>query len=704
MHRYFSLFTLIAIMALLSGCRSRQSDDIDLRLRGRVDNFNKTSFINRYQDPSCAIHEAYDALELLRDSLPQYTDGFLRAYNNLAFEYYMLAEHDSAALYADSVLFMAADSRAKNAEVERIIAQLTQIRLLQRSCNIAESYQLLYDIERSPVLRRTPTDYRYAFARMEFYITSLTLNYHYRNNAVASSSGTQLDRDTRRSLIALLKEVEESRPSLRCDYAEDLSLNYTMAHSYYRLASVSGSDPEILAQSYRYLIDNLRILSVPRNYSIYHLANVYQLQAFIVADSNILPEAYLQHCAAELRILDSLGAPLAPSPWLDDEEYGDYMFRISTDLFFQTPDPYQHLGAAVAAAEYSLREGDTLTARHYYDLALDDTSWHDDMAPKFESMLYDGLIRTSYSPDGWTNQQWYMRQMQLLTFIGEKENADVMLQDLLNRSETYNKYYRVVIIITLLSLAILSVLVFLLRRRARMLRQEKLALQEAKRKDVERIANVETCLSVLRHDINPFLSYLANPHIPDEMRQEVLQQLLRTFSNIKSWTNLSIPNGMQFRLSQFPLDEVFAAVADSCPRPHPEVRLIHQPTTLTLSGDRQLVEILLRQLVNNALQHTPQGSVTLRAESHPDDDRFVHIAVTDTGTGMDAETLDNLFRPDKTVQPDTDNPHGTGFGLILSKFIIKRHDDNTIRGCRIWVESQLGQGTTTHVLLQKGKE
>lgn len=692
------------VLLLFFGCRSRHAEEIDLRLRGMVDNYNKTSFINRYQDPSCAIHEAYDALALLRDSLPQYTDGFLRAYNNLAFEYYMLAERDSAAAYVDSVVTLAGDRHAapaKNGAVERVIAQLTRIRLLQRSCNIAESYQLLYDIERSSVLRKAPDNYLYAFAQMEYYITSLTLNYHYRNNAVASSSGTQLDRATQLSLEDLLNEVEEARSSLRCDYAEDLSLNYAIAHAYYRLSAVSGSDPGLLARAYDYLIRNLRILSSPGHYSEYHLANVYQLQAFIVADSNIVPEAYYQHCCKELAELDSLGAPLAPSPWQAEEEYGSYMFRISTELFFQTADPYQHLGAVVAAAEYCLGVGDTLAAADYYALALADSSWHDGMAPKFESMLYDGLIRMGFSDNKEVNQQWYARQMQLLTFIRENESADVSLQDLLMRSETRNRYYVVVILLIGVSLVVLGIFVVLLRRRAKLLKQEKLALQEAKRKDVERIANVETCLSVLRHDINPFLSYLTNPHLPDEMRQEVLQQLLRTFANIKSWTNLSIPSGMQFRLTQFALDEVFAAVADSCPRPHPEVALICRPTELMVNGDRQLVEILLRQLVNNALQHTPQGSVTLQAAVCEEDDRFVHITVSDTGTGMDAETLDNLFRPDKRVQPDTDNPHGTGFGLILSKFIIKRHDDNTLRGCRIWVESELGKGTTTHVLLEK---
>ncbi len=118
-------------------------------------------------------------------------------------------------------------------------------------------------------------------------------------------------------------------------------------------------------------------------------------------------------------------------------------------------------------------------------------------------------------------------------------------------------------------------------------------------------------------------------------------------------------------------------------------------------GDRQLTEILLRNLVNNALQHTPEGKVTIYAELYDKDNRFVHIEVDDTGQGMDEETLENLFRADKKVSPttDPDAPHGTGFGLILCKYIIKRHDDNTLRGCRIWAESELGKGSTFHFIL-----
>lgn len=692
---------LIAMSITMLCCQSKsESDGIDLALRAKVDRFNKDAFLNRYHNPDCAIQEAYDALELMHDSLPNYYDGLMRSYNNLAFNYYMLAQHDSAQVYVDSVLCLA-DShavrlKARNCEVERVIAELTHIRLLQRSCRIADSYQLLYDIERSRVLKHGDENYLYSYALMEYYITSLTLNYHYRNEAVTSSSGTLLTPNTKRNMRELLEEVEEARTKLRCDYTEDLSLNYALAHSYYRLASASDSDPALLSKAYHYLAINLRILALPNRYSIYHLANVFQLQAFIVADTNITNEACFQHCGGEIHMLDSLSQIIYPTDSIYlTGDYGLEMFRISTDLFFQTPDPYQHLGAVVAAAEYCLRMGEYDMAHDYYSLILDDTTWHDNMAPKFEAMLYDGLIRMGYSDFAEDNIAWYNREAELLFFIRQNESADVMLQDRLVHSETRNHFYLITIFTILPFMVVLSVLVLLLVNRSKRLRQEKTALQEAKRQDVERIANVETCLSVMRHDVNPFLSYLQNKKLSPEMRQEVLDQLLRTFSNIKNWTNLSIPSGLIFRPTHFPLSEVLESVADTCINVHDNVSLTFAPTDIVIHGDKQLTEIMIRNLVNNALQHTSQGHVTVSATV--EDEKFAHITVADSGEGMDEQTLEDLFRADKKINSNSDTSHG--FGLILCKYIIKRHDDNTLRGCRIWAESQVGVGSTMHVIL-----
>ena len=179
----------------------------------------------------------------------------------------------------------------------------------------------------------------------------------------------------------------------------------------------------------------------------------------------------------------------------------------------------------------------------------------------------------------------------------------------------------------------------------------------------------------------------------------MLEQLLRTFDNIKNWTRLSIPGGLTFNASVFPLQDVFDSVRGQVIRPKAGVELHFAPTSLQVWGDKLLTVILLRNLVTNALQHTSEGSVRVasgewRAENG---EAFVEILVSDTGCGMTAEQRDALFRADKEVQGDH------GFGLILCRYIIKKHDDLTCRGCKLWAESEEGRGTTMHVLLSKPK-
>jgi len=683
----FSFYFLVFLVA----CGGKEKAPLDPACRARVDGLNREAFLERYRDIPRSLDCAREALTLVADSLPAYHDGRLRACNNLAYAFYMLDMTDSAHAYLDSVEHITQNSQLKtqNYEVEHTIAQLTRIRLLQRECRLAESYGLLHDVGDINALRRqrhrnSSNAYLYDFARMEYYITSLTLNYHYRNDAVASSSGTELTPDTRDQMQLILDRVEKDRPSFKCDYSENIALNYAIAHSYYRLAAVSADKLPNLRNAFDYICESQRIVDMPGHYCDYHQANLYQLRAFIGADTSWGDDL--------LRLHDSLPLlPVSVDTVLD-------LFRLSTDMFFDTPDPYQHLGAVVAAAEYCLRVGDTAQAEDYYAMALADTSWRDGMAPKFEAMLYDGLLNSQLSTLNPQLSYWYSRQISLLSFISKNEREDVLLQRRLESSQSRNLFYAWAAGIGATFVIILTLLVFLLRRRSVRLRRETLALQQAQRQDVERIANVETCLSVLRHDINPFLSYLQNKNLSPELRQEVLGQLLRTFDNIKNWTNLSIPSGLQFRAEHFPFDEVAASAVAQCLNPRPDtVRVVVKPSGITLWGDRLLVEILLRNLVANALQHTAEGSVTLAAEADSDDARFVHITVADTGTGMDAETLENLFRADKPLTAPTHTGHG--FGLILCRYIIKLHDDNTLRGCRIWAESHPGAGTVMHLHL-----
>jgi PAS domain S-box-containing protein len=100
--------------------------------------------------------------------------------------------------------------------------------------------------------------------------------------------------------------------------------------------------------------------------------------------------------------------------------------------------------------------------------------------------------------------------------------------------------------------------------------------------------------------------------------------------------------------------------------------------------DPARVQQVLSNLVGNAIKFTPAGgSITVRAELAPDG---VCLAVADTGPGISTEELPHIFG--RYWQGKRTDRRGVGLGLAIAKAIVEAH------GGRIWVESQVGAGTS----------
>jgi signal transduction histidine kinase len=111
------------------------------------------------------------------------------------------------------------------------------------------------------------------------------------------------------------------------------------------------------------------------------------------------------------------------------------------------------------------------------------------------------------------------------------------------------------------------------------------------------------------------------------------------------------------------------------------------PARLPLvSIDAHRIKQGLNNLLENAIAHTsPEGTITVAAWEQ---DNEINISVADTGEGIKAEDLPNIFerfyRVDKSRTRATG---GSGLGLTITKRLVEAH------GGRINVESQLGKGT-----------
>jgi signal transduction histidine kinase len=107
---------------------------------------------------------------------------------------------------------------------------------------------------------------------------------------------------------------------------------------------------------------------------------------------------------------------------------------------------------------------------------------------------------------------------------------------------------------------------------------------------------------------------------------------------------------------------------------------------------------VLTNLVSNAHKYTPDGGqiwVGARVESVTNEEtsqtqQIVHHWVRDTGIGMAPEDLEKLFTKFFRTQRGKDMAQGTGLGLNITKSLVERHNGV------IWVESEVGAGTTFH--------
>lgn len=109
-----------------------------------------------------------------------------------------------------------------------------------------------------------------------------------------------------------------------------------------------------------------------------------------------------------------------------------------------------------------------------------------------------------------------------------------------------------------------------------------------------------------------------------------------------------------------------------------------------LVDEDHLLQILMN-LVQNALQATPAGGlVTLRCLRQGD---LVAIEVRDTGSGIPAEILGEVFEPFYTTRPS-----GTGLGLSISRRLAQ------LNGGSLELESAPGHGTTVRLLLAPGRD
>jgi len=174
-----------------------------------------------------------------------------------------------------------------------------------------------------------------------------------------------------------------------------------------------------------------------------------------------------------------------------------------------------------------------------------------------------------------------------------------------------------------------------------------------------------------------------------KMVEDSVRNAIKLLENLLNWAR--IQNGtLEFHpesvdLQKIVLENIVLLRSNAREK---EIELSHTIEANTLVyTDPNGASMILRNLISNAIWFTRPGGEVKVSATHADP--FIEVVVSDTGIGISPEDLPKLFRIDKKFRRNgTAGEHGTGLGLILCKDLI------AMNGGKIWVESQVGQGST----------
>jgi CheY-like chemotaxis protein len=131
-----------------------------------------------------------------------------------------------------------------------------------------------------------------------------------------------------------------------------------------------------------------------------------------------------------------------------------------------------------------------------------------------------------------------------------------------------------------------------------------------------------------------------------------------------------------------------------------EVDVHSREPRIAVDADENQIHQIVMNLLLNARDAMPGGGrITMAVRREPAGaqfpfgiveapERFAHFIVRDTGCGIGQETLSHIFEPLYTTKRS-----GTGLGLAVTHQVVQRH------GGEIFVESEVGLGTTFHIFL-----
>lgn len=263
-------------------------------------------------------------------------------------------------------------------------------------------------------------------------------------------------------------------------------------------------------------------------------------------------------------------------------------------------------------------------------------------------------------------------------------------------------YLRYVDAVFLYALSLLFIYV-LMRTLTNQYNRERFLVEERSAALKHSNSSLNRLFSILAHDLrsplNSIQSYLElslHTDLTEDETRMVSEGLLKEtkytgqlLTNLLAWSKSQM-EGIHVKLQQIFLAEAIKetlALKRSLAAQKNITIEASVPEEMRLTADRDMLELVIRNLLNNAIKFTPSGGlIQIKAEESQDGGTCI-ICISDTGIGIADDRIKSLFRLQSENTFGTNQEKGIGLGLVLCK------DFMDIQHGKIRLESILGKGT-----------
>lgn len=239
------------------------------------------------------------------------------------------------------------------------------------------------------------------------------------------------------------------------------------------------------------------------------------------------------------------------------------------------------------------------------------------------------------------------------------------------------------------------------RKQKRQTEREKIKLERAHYNLITLDAFKTQVLSVISHDIRtPLLNIQGLMKLKKEMNKtdDLDEQIINStdavldfINNVLNWSASQI-QGNFVNVSTFNVLELveglFRIYRNNANAKHNKLENLI-PSDLIIETDRNILQLVLKNLISNAIKFTSDGVITVGLEEN---ETGFEIFVRDTGIGIDQKRIQSIFdRNTARSIPGTNKETGTGLGLILANEYLSGV------GGELYVTSEPGYGSTFYV-------